>query len=175
MTAINSFATFSLCKNKDLLQLDLAYVHPALSDWIKLKKQISGFQSNSTSSLVFKTRTPFSPTPPKVLDLWERLKRHFLKNWKNPNQIIVVSRSEQHTDPSISLLRSGNWEEKFRDLLCISQATDSNWIVSSCSICFLSSKLFWVVGVVQGLSDLCDSPCFQSVTTEIVHLSFFQF
>lgn len=27
MTAIKSFAAFSLCKNKDLLQLDLIYIY----------------------------------------------------------------------------------------------------------------------------------------------------
>lgn len=56
MAAINSHAAFSLCKNKGLAQFDLVYIHPVLSDCIKLKKQISGFQTNFTSSLVFKIR-----------------------------------------------------------------------------------------------------------------------
>lgn len=126
MTGIKSFATFSLCNNKDLLQLDLVYIHPILSDWITLKKQISG----SASSLVFKIRILLSPQLPKVLNLFERLKRHFLKNWKNPNQVIIVSRFKQHTDPSTLLLYSGIGQEKFCNLLYISQAMDSNWTVS---------------------------------------------
>ena len=109
MTAMKSFATFSSCKSKDLLQLDLVYIHPVLSNWIQPKKQISGFQSNSTRSLIFKIRIPLLSPTPKVLDLSGRLKRHFPKNWKKTNQIIVVSRSEQHLDRSISLLCSGNW------------------------------------------------------------------
>lgn len=84
VTAIKSFATFSLCKTKDLLQFDLAYIHPVLSDWIKLKKQISGFQSNSTSSLVFKIRIPLPSQPPKSIRFIWKIKETFSEKLEKP-------------------------------------------------------------------------------------------
>ena len=142
MTAMKSFATFSSCKSKDLLQLDLVYIHPVLSNWIQPKKQISGFQSNSTRSLIFKIRIPLLSPTPKVLDLSGRLKRHFPKNWKKTNQIIVCQdlNSTQIGLSHYCVLETG--QGKFCGLLQISQAMDSNWTVSLCSICFLSSKFF---------------------------------
>lgn len=60
MTAIKSFATFSLCKNKDLLQLDLVYIRPVLSDWITLKKQISN--QILLAAWYLKSESSFPPT-----------------------------------------------------------------------------------------------------------------